>query len=171
MRDSLGGNPPKESQVRRTISLIAAIATHFASACLPIPVTYHYAPPVVGTYRLSDGRPLVGVPIAISIDDSSCAHVMLRTTTDSNGAFRLPEATKRYSYVVLLPIDPVAPNYHFCTAPAAGDSLRPVFHGWAQSTSRPDSLVCTQPVADRSTRPSCSGWLAWNPQERRLVRQ
>jgi len=135
-----------------TISLVVA-------SCLPIPTTYHLAPAIVGVYRYSDGRALSGATVAVSTEsrDSSCANPGFRTTTDSLGAFRVPETKVHYRFIFLLPIDRVARNYYFCAGIA--HTLRPVFHGWARSTSRPDSLTCIQAMGLAAGLVTCSGWL------------
>ncbi len=128
------------------------------ASCLPIPTTYHLAPPIVGVYRYSDDRALSGATVAVSTDsrDSSCANPGFRTTTDSLGAFRVPETKVHYRFIFLLPIDRVAPNYYFCAG--ITDTLRPVFHGWARSTSRPDYLTCIQGMGLAAGLVTCSGW-------------
>ena len=158
---SLSRNP--ELVAALTISLLVA-------ACLPIPNTYHLAPPIVGVYHYSDGRALSGATVAVSTEsrDSSCVNPAFRTTTDSLGAFRVPETRVHYRFIILLPIDRVAPNYYFCAG--ISDTLRPVFHGWARSTSRPDSLTCIQAIGLAEGLVTCSGWLEWMPHEHRLAR-
>jgi len=139
--------------------------------CLPIPITYVLSPPVVGVYRRADGTPLPGARIAISTEywDSSCVRPALETLTDSVGGFELSSAKLRQHFILLLPFDRAAPNYRFCASVA--DTLQPVFHGWARSTARPDSLTCIQLADTAPTRVTCSGWLDWIPAERKLIRR
>ena len=148
----------------------ALTSSLIVAACLPIPNTYHLAPPIIGVYEYSDGRSLSGASVAVSTEpgDSSCATPAFRTTTDSLGTFRMPETKVHYRFIVLVPFDRVAPNYYFCASVA--DTLRPVFHGWARSTSRPDSLRCTQAMGVATPLVTCSGWLEWVPRGARLVR-
>ena len=142
-----------------------------AAACLPIPNTHTWAPPVVGVYRYEDGTPLAGVRVALSAPgpDSLCTHADLTTVTDSAGQFQLPALKVRYPFVILLPFDQVAPNYQFCLAVA--DSLRPAFRGWATSTSRPDTLDCVLSSVQGEAAVACSGWLEWIPERRKHVRR
>jgi hypothetical protein len=149
--------------------LSTAVLTSVAG-CLPIPRSESLAPPVLGVYRGSTGSPLPGARLALSteVNDSSCSKPAQTTTTDSAGSFTLPRTTLRHSFIILLPIDPVAPNYYFCATVA--DTLRPVFHGYTHKPTRPDTLQCLRDLDVPGGRVECSGWLEWLPEKDRLVR-
>jgi len=138
------------------LASLSALLPLLCLSCLPIPHSVPVSPALVGIYRADDGPPLTGRRIVIA-KDSTCAAPTASAVTDSVGAFAFAGTRHRYSYIILLPYDPVAPSYFFCAG--TPDSLRPIFQGQNYSTSLPDTLVCTETRQADLPRTRCRGWL------------
>jgi hypothetical protein len=131
-------------------------------ACLPIPFTFKEAPPVVGVYRDQNGAPLVGTEISVTAyGNTDCSKPTYLVRTDSTGAFRVPQSTEHYSYIILLPIDPPAPYYLFCAA--VGQEMTAVLRGYTLSVNTPDTLNCQQVQTVSGMRVHCTGHFRLEP--------
>ena len=153
----------------RTFLILISVAAG-SSSCLPLPVTYHLAPAIVGSYRGLDTLPVTGarVGIATAYQGFSCSKLASQTTTDSLGRFHFPPTDKHYGYVVLLPITPAPSAYELCLTVAG--TLRAVLLGYSASVAKPDSLQCTQFQSPSGLDVRCTGWLEWVPEKHAFVR-
>jgi len=124
----------------------AALALALAvTGCLPIPYTQQLAPQISGTLRTADGAPIRGVRLALSIHraDSACDSAASYATTDSAGAFSLPEIRQHHSFLVF--IEPLF-EYRVCALDTKSFAEIYVWRsGLAPSRTR--ELRCTSSVA------------------------
>lgn len=131
-------------------------ATAIVAACLPFAREFLITPPIVGVYRDATGAPLAGVELAVSPSetDSLCADAaVLRTTTDSIGAFAFPRTIERYPVTVLLPFETFPSQYCFCAAVA--DTMRFVFRAFPGS-GKTYGVTCTESQGPNGPTVSCT---------------
>jgi hypothetical protein len=139
--------------------LLACAGALLCGACVPIAHTVTKSPAIVGTYRHEDGRPMAGVPMALSIEynDSTCTRANLRTATDSAGNFAFPAIQHRERIIILLPIDRVF-GYAIC----GGEAPAREFYAANYIHTAPDSFAVTcihlaVPEPTDGRRTSCRG--------------
>ena len=124
-------------------------------ACLPFSRSYITSPPIVGVYRAETGEPLGGVELAIG-GDSLCPAPVLRTSTDSAGAFAFPATEGHDAVVVLAPIDH---EYSYTLCARVAGTMRFAFEEHTAVSPRasfgatPVSLTCIESRTPTPNKP------------------
>src|SRR5436853_7106829 len=112
-------------------AIIGVLLAPFAAGC-PLPVARTETVPgrVVGLLFRTDGTPRSGAAVAVSTEwtDTLCTAAVLRTTTDSTGAFRFPPTRRHYDVTWVVPLlDRSPPGYRLCVRVA--DTMPLASHG------------------------------------------
>ena len=142
-------------------AIISVLLAPFAAGCpLPVARTETVSGPVVGLLFHTDGTPRPGAEVVVSTEwaDTLCTAAVLRTTTDSTGAFRFPPTQRHYDVTWVVPLlDRSPPGYRLCVSVA--DTMQVAYHGQGSfyNTAARDSITCLEWVWEQRSRVTCSG--------------
>src|SRR5256886_11655978 len=142
-------------------AIIVVLVGHFAAGCtLHVARTETVSGPVVGLLFHTDGTPRSGAAVAVSTEwtDTLCSAAVLRTTTDSTGAFRFPATQRHYDVTWVVPLlDRSPPGYRLCVSVA--DTMQIAYHGSGSfyDTAPRDSITCPEWAWGGRSRVTCSG--------------
>ena len=147
------------SAKRLCITITFASATLALVACIPVRWTEPGSPSISGQIRGPNGRPAVGLRVAVAGDvaDDACRHPAAATTTDAEGNFRLPSTELVHHFFILLPIEKFTQPYHVCGGDSAG-ALSPAYDGHmaAHMTGPEDLVSCFSWLWDAATHVTCT---------------
>ncbi|HEY2377877.1 MAG TPA: hypothetical protein VGH98_18030 [Gemmatimonadaceae bacterium] len=151
----------KVATARHTRPILTLVLT---GCVLPLNVKEAGSPALVGVVRRDDGRPAIGVQVAITNDQgrASCAHATARTFTDSAGVFRFAPTTLVQRWVMLVPAVERFFNWYGVCAGPADSLLELTYNGlvrlhYGAEGSAADTLNCLQWTWRGRPRGTCTG--------------
>ena len=150
----------RETSHRRELCLTIpyALAAFVLVACIPVRWTEPGSPWITGQIRGPDGRPAVGLHVAVAgdVDDDACRHPAATTTTDADGNFRVPNTELVHHFFILLPIEKFTQLYRVCGGDSTPLSTAYDGHMAAYTPGPPDSVSCFAWLWHAATHVTCT---------------